>query len=74
MYAVVTGVLDQQLDAQRAIELPRFLLERPSGDAKGNYVIQSEDGFSPNVLRDLGVMGHAGAIGCAHDKGEGCRY
>ena len=110
VYSVVTGVLDQHLDAQRAIELPRFLLERTSGDAKGNYAIQIEDGFSPDVLRDLGALGHAfqrislpgelrmgyaavvtvgdrdvtagadprrageaGAIGCANDKGEGCR-
>ncbi|MBC7673916.1 MAG: gamma-glutamyltransferase, partial [Polaromonas sp.] len=59
VYSVVTGVLDQHLDAQRAIELPRFLLERPSGDAKGNYAIQIEDGFSPDVLRDLGTLGQA---------------
>ena len=111
VYSVVTGVLDQHLDAQRAIELPRFLVERQSADARSRYVIQIEDGFAPNVLRDLGAMGHAfqrislpgelrmgyaavvtvgdrdvtagadprrageaGAIGCAQDKGEGCRY
>ncbi|CAN5919833.1 hypothetical protein BH11GEM1_BH11GEM1_33910 [soil metagenome] len=59
VYSVVTGVLDQHLDAQEAIELPRFLLERPSGDGKSNYVIQIEDGFAPSVLRALGKMGHA---------------
>ena len=111
VYSVVTGVLDQHLDAQRAIELPRFLLDRRPAGGRSSYVIQIEDGVSPAVLRDLETRGHAfqrislpgelrmgyaavitvgdrevtagadprraaeaGAIGCAHDKGEGCRH
>ena len=58
VYSVVSGVLDQHLGAQRAIELPRFLLDRQASDARSKYVIQVEDGFSPRVLRDLGAMGH----------------
>lgn len=58
VYSVITGVLDQHLDAQRAIELPRFLVDRQASEAKPRYVIQVEDGFSPGVLRDLGDRGH----------------
>ena len=110
LYSVVTGVLDQHLDAQRAIELPRFLIGQQRGEARSDYLIQIEDGFSPSVLRSLGPKGHvfqrislpgelrmgyaavitigerdvtagadprrtgeAGAIGCRHDNGNGCR-
>jgi gamma-glutamyltranspeptidase len=110
VYSTVTGVLDQHLDAQRAIELPRFSLGTQRGDTRTDYLIQIEDGFSPATLRTLGTLGHsfqrislpgelrmgyasvitfgdrevtagadprragqAGAIGCANDRGDGCR-
>jgi Gamma-glutamyltransferase len=59
VYSVVVGVLDQHLDAQRAIELPRFLIGQQRGVAKPEYLIQIEDGFSPSVLKQLGAMGHS---------------
>ena len=58
VYSSVVGVLDEHLDAQRAIELPRFLIGQQRGVVRGEYVIQVEDGFSPSVLRQLGTMGH----------------
>ena len=58
VYSSVVGVLDDHLDAQRAIELPRFLVGQQRGAVRGEYVIQIEDGFSPSVLRQLGTMGH----------------
>ncbi|MEO7456710.1 MAG: gamma-glutamyltransferase [Gemmatimonadaceae bacterium] len=110
VYSTVTGVLDQKLDAQHAIELPRFLIGQQRGEVRSDYLIQVEDGFSPQALRELGAKGHlfqrislagelrmgyaavitigerdvmagadprrageAGAIGCANDRGEGCR-
>jgi gamma-glutamyltranspeptidase/glutathione hydrolase len=58
VYSSIVGVLDQHLDAQRAIELPRFLLGQQRGAVRGEYLIQIEDGFSPSVLKQLGTMGH----------------
>ncbi|CAN5134018.1 hypothetical protein BH09GEM1_BH09GEM1_13990 [soil metagenome] len=58
VYSAVVGVLDQHLDAQRAIELPRFLIGQQRGAVRGEYLIQIEDGFSPLVLKQLGTMGH----------------
>jgi gamma-glutamyltranspeptidase len=59
VYAATIGVLDQHLDAQHAIELPRLLIGQQRGEAKPEYVIQIEDGFSPATIRELGAMGHA---------------
>jgi gamma-glutamyltranspeptidase/glutathione hydrolase len=59
VYSAVTGVIDQHLDAQHAIELPRFLIGQQRGDARTDYMIQIEDGFAPSVLRELNAMGHA---------------
>lgn len=59
VYSAVTGVIDQRLDAQRAIELPRFLVGQQRGEVRNEYVIQIEDGFSPQVLRELTAKGHA---------------
>lgn len=110
VYSTVTAVLDQHLGAQRAIELPRFLVAQERSRGRAEYVIQIEDGFAPAVLRDLESRGHAfqrisllgelrmgyagvitfgdrevtagadprrsgaaGAVGCANDRGEGCR-
>jgi gamma-glutamyltranspeptidase/glutathione hydrolase len=58
VYSIVTGVLDAGLDAQRAIELPRFLIGQQRGDLRRDYVVQIEDGLAPSVLRRLEGMGH----------------
>ncbi|MEP6999835.1 MAG: gamma-glutamyltransferase [bacterium] len=59
VYSAVVGVLDQHLDAQRAIELPRFLIGQQRGEARAEYLIQIEDGFSPSMMRELTTLGHA---------------
>lgn len=59
VYSAVTGVIDQHLDAQHAIELPRFLIGQQRGQVRSDYLIQIEDGFAPVVLRELNAMGHA---------------
>lgn len=59
LYSAVIGVLDQHLDAQRAIELPRFLIGQQRGETRSDYLIQIEDGFAPSMLRALGSYGHA---------------
>ncbi|MEP6732125.1 MAG: gamma-glutamyltransferase [bacterium] len=59
VYSAVTGVLDQHLDAQHAIELPRFLIGQQRGEARPEFLIQIEDGFAPSVMRELGTIGHS---------------
>jgi gamma-glutamyltranspeptidase len=59
VYSIVTGVIDQHLDPQHAIELPRFLLSfrrGPPGTARG-YPVQVESGLAPGAVRRLGVVG-----------------
>ncbi|MDB4914163.1 MAG: gamma-glutamyltranspeptidase [Gemmatimonadetes bacterium] len=58
VFTSVTGVLDQHLNAQQAIELPRFLIGQQRGESRASYLIQIEDGFAPSVLRELSGMGH----------------
>ncbi len=65
VYAIVTGVLDQELDVQRAIELPRFLVSRGRGALDGGgsaggagYVVEVEAGLAPEVLVALRRLGH----------------
>ena len=58
VYSIVEGVLDQKLDVQHAIELPRFLLSRERVGNRSDFVIELEDGFAPNVDRDLEQFGH----------------
>ncbi|HEU4584975.1 MAG TPA: LpqB family beta-propeller domain-containing protein, partial [Gemmatimonadaceae bacterium] len=58
VYTIVTGILDQKLDVQRAIELPRFLIVRDRAASARDFVIQLEDGFAPHVERDLETLGH----------------
>jgi gamma-glutamyltranspeptidase len=58
VYSIVTGVLDGGLDAQRAIELPRFLPGQQRGELRRDYVVQVEDGIAPAVMRRLEGMGH----------------
>ena len=59
VYSAVVGVLDQHLDAQRAIELPRFLIGQQRGETRADYQVQIEDGFSPSMLRELTAFGHS---------------
>jgi gamma-glutamyltranspeptidase/glutathione hydrolase len=58
VYAIVTGVLDARLDAQHAIEQPRFLLTQQRGETRREYVVQFEDGIAPSVKRTLEELGH----------------
>jgi gamma-glutamyltranspeptidase len=58
VYTIVTGVLDQKLDVQRAMELPRFLLTRERTSTGRDFAIELEDGFAPRVQRDLTALGH----------------
>ncbi len=57
VYSIVTGVIDQRLGAQAAIELPRFLLAQQRGAAGAEYVLQLEDGFAPAVMRRMRAIG-----------------
>lgn len=59
VYAIVTGVIDQHLDPQHAIELPRFLLSQRRGPAGAvrRYPIQVEAGLAPEVTRRLAELG-----------------
>jgi gamma-glutamyltranspeptidase len=56
VYQTLVGVVDDHLDAQRALEQPRFLLGGRGG-ANGASV-QVEDGLSPAVVRRLRAMGY----------------
>ena len=58
VYSVVSGVLDQKLGVQQAIELPRFLLTRERAGARRRYLVELEDGFAPGAIRGLEQMGH----------------
>ena len=58
VYSIVSGVLDQKLDVQHAVELPRFLLTRERIGAHRQYMVELEDGFAPDVERDLEKLGH----------------
>jgi len=60
VYAIVTGVLDQRLDPQHAVELPRFLLSqrRAAADPSAGFTVQVETGVAPGVLRRLEMLGN----------------
>lgn len=57
VYQTIVGVIDFSLDAQRALELPRFL---PSfrGASEGVPTVDIEDGFAPAVEIALARMGY----------------
>jgi gamma-glutamyltranspeptidase len=57
VYDIVLNVIDGQMDAQRAIEAPRFLVTRDPADP-GASRIQIEDRFPRSVLDDLTARGH----------------
>jgi gamma-glutamyltranspeptidase len=65
VFQTLVGVLDYGLSPQQALELPRFLPSQrgtnagPPGLMAGReFVIDMEDGFSPDVLRALRAIGH----------------
>ncbi len=59
VYSAVIGVLDQHLDAQRAIELPRFLIGQQRDGSRSEFLVQVEDGIAPSVMRTLTALGHS---------------
>ncbi|PYP68788.1 MAG: hypothetical protein DMD26_00915 [Gemmatimonadetes bacterium] len=57
VYQTLTGILDQHLDPQAALELPRFLPSVRSA-ADGGVAVELEDGFAPDVVRKLVSLGY----------------
>jgi gamma-glutamyltranspeptidase len=57
VYGIILNVIDGGLDAQRAIEGPRFLVGRDPADPSGSRP-QIEDRFSRVLLTDLSSRGH----------------
>lgn len=71
VYETLIGMIDQHLDPQAALELPRFLVGgnfgggRGRGGAGANGVaapvgatIEMEDGFAPDVMKRLQALGY----------------
>jgi gamma-glutamyltranspeptidase len=65
VYQVLVGMIDQHLDPQSALELPRFLVGGGFGGGRGGAnppptgaTIQMEDGFSPDVMKRLEQLGY----------------
>jgi gamma-glutamyltranspeptidase len=59
VYNIITAVVDGRLDAQAAIEAPRFLPGRDPSDPLGNGArVEIEDRFPRPVLQDLDARGH----------------
>lgn len=59
VYQVVTGVIDQDLGPQRALEQPRFLVgEVPGPDGRERALVQYEEAFAPHVIETLSSKGH----------------
>lgn len=62
VYQSLIGSLDFGLNAQQALELPRFLPGGGGGPGAGGanagYSIQMEDGFSPDVIKRLRELGY----------------
>ena len=57
VYDIILNVIDGGMDAQRAIEAPRFLISRDPADPAGSR-IQLEDRIPRSVLEDLTARGH----------------
>jgi gamma-glutamyltranspeptidase/glutathione hydrolase len=57
VYDIILNVIDGRMDAQRAIEAPRFLISRDPADPAGSRV-QIEDRIPRSVLQDLTARGH----------------
>jgi Gamma-glutamyltransferase len=68
VYETLIGMIDQHLDPQAALELPRFLISGGGGGRGGarsanrpaptGATIQMEDGFSPEVMKRLEELGY----------------
>lgn len=68
VYQILAGMIDQKLDPQAALELPRFLVGGGFGGGRGGggaapaapagATIQMEDGFSPEVMKRLEALGY----------------
>ena len=56
VFETLVGIIDQHLDPQSALELPRFLPS--SRGAVDGTVVELEDGFSPEVMRKLVELGY----------------
>jgi gamma-glutamyltranspeptidase/glutathione hydrolase len=57
VYDIILNVIDGGMEAQRAIEAPRFLVGRDPNDPGGSRP-QIEDRFPRSVLEDLTARGH----------------
>jgi gamma-glutamyltranspeptidase len=62
VYQTLVGMIDDHLDPQAALELPRFLLGGARGGAGGGISIQMENGFSPAVMTRLRELGYTPQI------------
>src|SRR5205814_10481414 len=65
VYQTLTGMIDQKLDPQAALELPRFLLGGGGGGGRAGGPaapprpsISMEDGYSPEVMRQMETLGY----------------
>jgi gamma-glutamyltranspeptidase len=70
VYETLVGMIDQHLDPQAALELPRFLVGGFGGgrgtggrggagaSVAGGATIQMEDGFAPAVMKRLNELGY----------------
>jgi gamma-glutamyltranspeptidase len=67
VYQTLVGMIDDHLDPQAALELPRFLVGGGFGGggrggatapSPAGATIQMEDGFSPEVMKRLEVLGY----------------
>ena len=64
VYGTLVGMIDQHLDPQAALELPRFRVGRTRRGALGSTAapqaatIHMEDGFSPAVMQRLEALGY----------------
>jgi gamma-glutamyltranspeptidase len=56
---MLVAMVDQGLGPQDALELPRFLVRTGGfGTPVREIVVQMEDGYSPEVMRELRRLGH----------------
>jgi gamma-glutamyltranspeptidase len=62
VYQTLIGMIDDKLDPQAALELPRFLLGGGRGPAGSGISIQMENGFSPEVMDRLRELGYTPQI------------
>jgi gamma-glutamyltranspeptidase len=55
VFETLVGIIDQHLDPQAALELPRFL---PGFRGADGLTVALEDGFAPSVIRQLVSLGY----------------